>query len=280
MLNKMSEDIDDICPECGIEGEDITHLFRCNSAKRNKIKQNMFDALQAHMLKTATPQHLSQSIIYQLRQWFQIPLADEDTPDVPGNEIDSLLQNALSEQNAIGWDQFLLGRISKKWGEIINMSENKNTEAQNGHQQRNQQRNVTAESWGVKVLTIIWTHLLEIWSARNSCVHGDTKEEQHTILKQKLLKRVEKLKEKSTKLQDTSITYFKTPTEIISRMTMQQIIAWIRHSEIIIAAQQKKEKTIALGMNEPGYLVPLTRRRGVESGLRISPHDSGTRNVS
>lgn len=82
-------------------------------------------------------------------------------------------------------------------------------------------------------------------------------------------------------LQDTNIEYLKTSKEIIRKMTIQQIIAWIRHSDILITAQQKKEKQDMMNMNITGYLEPKNQKPklGVESGLHTLTHDSGIRRI-
>jgi hypothetical protein len=82
--------------------------------------------------------------------------------------IDPLLIKAIDQQTAIGWRQFMRGRISITWSEIIN-----------NHLEANEIKSITADQWGTKLVNINWMYIQQIWKARNKVVHGLTKEHQH-----------------------------------------------------------------------------------------------------
>lgn len=234
MLHKMSEDIEDVCPECGAEGEDIDHLLKCESPRRNKIRDHMFKEIGDYMKSKNTPVEVHAMIITYLRAWFSSSL--EEIHQDPN--ISKFLKSAVGEQMEIGWDQFLLGRISKKWGELINFHQPKNNK-ENDKVTKEKAIITLAETWGARMVPIIWKHLLEIWATRNGKAHGETKEEQHSIYKKKLLQKIAKIKAKANIIPEEKVEYITAPIETIERMNTQQIlIAWIRHSEIIITVHR------------------------------------------
>ncbi len=49
MMNMIDEDIEDVCPECGNDGEDINHLLRCKSPRRQIIREQLVDKFKEYM---------------------------------------------------------------------------------------------------------------------------------------------------------------------------------------------------------------------------------------
>jgi hypothetical protein len=80
--------------------------------------------------------------------------------------IDPKLLKAISEQEAIGWRQFIRGRMSITWRELIKDRLTHNDIA-----------NITAEKWGNQIAFINWKHILRLWHLRNKEVHGEQKKD-------------------------------------------------------------------------------------------------------
>eukprot|EP00957_Ditylum_brightwellii_P163115 12420517-Ditylum_brightwellii.AAC.2 len=53
-------------------------------------------------------------ILYKLKQWYDLVT---DPPKLPQDPIDFIFMDAVEEQNSLGWNNFMKGRMSKQWGE-------------------------------------------------------------------------------------------------------------------------------------------------------------------
>ncbi len=80
---------------------------------------------------------------------------------------DILLTQAFVEQTAQGWDQFLRGRVSSKWGQAFNYL---NTDRK--------QRADDATQWTKNIILKLWEYSISLWKFRNGIVHGTTAKEQ------------------------------------------------------------------------------------------------------
>ena len=65
------------------------------------------------------------------------------------------LQKAYRAQDSIGWVHFLYGRISQKWRDL---AEDMTPGA--------------GSQWTRKTIRIFWSYGLDLWTLRNSMVHG------------------------------------------------------------------------------------------------------------
>jgi hypothetical protein len=82
------------------------------------------------------------------------------------NTFPALIRTTIREQNYIGWDHFICGRITISWSGIIS-----------DHLQQNQIKHMNTEQWGVDLLSINWKNILDIWKQRNSETLGATETE-------------------------------------------------------------------------------------------------------
>jgi len=77
------------------------------------------------------------------------------------------IKEAFEKQCEIGWDEFLRGRISSRWGNIM----------QTYYRTMNLGSFRNGMAWEVKVIHTMWQIFLQTWQARNNLLHGaDTTE--------------------------------------------------------------------------------------------------------
>jgi hypothetical protein len=98
------------------------------------------------------------------------------------NEASVLTRRANREQDRLGWDQFLRGRLTIMWGGIIN-----------NHLQRRKITNITTAQWGVTLLSINWKDIIAIWLQRNEEQQGATALEKSHQNKWKLIAKIKLL---------------------------------------------------------------------------------------
>ena len=101
------------------------------------------------------------AIINELTKWLDPTISS--TAFLPTTQA---IQQALSKQHNIGWRNFVRGRLSMDWGEIINT-----------HIQQENISNMNAEKWGTTILNINWKYSLQMWDIRNKETLGNTPDE-------------------------------------------------------------------------------------------------------
>jgi hypothetical protein len=96
------------------------------------------------------------------------PLLSDIAPDASQH-----LKQAVKDQEKLGWDQWLKGRISIKWGEMVRYDlENK----------KGTKEGMSAEKWGKDIIVKTWQFVLECWFTRNEFEHDN---ENNPVLRSK-----------------------------------------------------------------------------------------------
>jgi hypothetical protein len=85
-----------------------------------------------------------------------------DTPFPPTyNNRCNHLKLAFREQDKIGWDNLLKGRMGKQWIEYVKKHlDHKNIKLQ-------------AKEWAPKMILALWDQILRLWQYRNNALHED-----------------------------------------------------------------------------------------------------------
>lgn len=133
--------------------------------------QNALSQLNATLVKLRTPKEIVATIEHGLLAWASFR-------DHPGYAIhaptrgsvrptDVLLTQAFHEQTLLGWNQFLCGRISRKWGTTYR-----------AFRVQGKQFDVNVTAWAKPVILTVWDCTSSLWKHRNGIVHGTRKEEQ------------------------------------------------------------------------------------------------------
>ena len=161
------------CSSCDHQCEDQSHLLNCPNVERTKWKSLLNKDLIKFCQNTKVSEELQLLLINGISDYLQ-----DSQVEYPQQYPDSL-QVLIQEQQLIGWDQFLMGRISKRWLRI--------------HHQQLKQRKLTITlfnsgiGWSSQLITIIWSHIHSVWIARNLARHGKDQEEQKVKRRQQCI---------------------------------------------------------------------------------------------
>jgi hypothetical protein len=150
----------ELCEVCKLHTEDENHIMKCESEKREDIREQWIEDLETMLSKPHTPREVKECIIACITNWIK----NEQLPEV--NAIPVSLRTVFREQMLIGWDQFIRGRITMSWSEIIN-----------NHLEERKIKNINAEQWGTDLLSINWRFVIRMWNQRNQEVLGSTETE-------------------------------------------------------------------------------------------------------
>ena len=225
MLKRYRFQQHDRCPICNEENETTQHVIQCKDETVQNMLQEEFNNLHKWLTTIQTSSELRECITSCLKQWTQKGTIDYK----PTNLI---LQQAIKEQEDIGWLRFFQGFWTPKWRNC-----------------QEQYMNMTNSSkspilWTSKTQRRIWRIAWSTWRHRNNYLHEDNKSmhTQDTIgLEQEIIKEwnlgtqqlpqqnhylfsgtMEDLKEKSTKHKLTWIYTVWTAREIINPTYLEE----------------------------------------------------------
>jgi hypothetical protein len=142
------------CPSCTEPIEDRTHFLRCK--ERSQWHDDLHIELQIFLDQNNTRPALADILQDSLHCW----LADHP---VVLSGYPTLFTSLIEKQNAVGWDQLLLGRFVLEWKEL--QEDYLSTLSKRDKHQ-------TGTTWVTQVNTIIWKHVYLNWKHRNSVQHG------------------------------------------------------------------------------------------------------------
>ena len=78
------------------------------------------------------------------------------------DSLSPLLQSAYHDQEKIGWDQLLCGRLAYKWGTVI---------ANHLYEHQVSPKEMSALIWGRKFTKLMFELILKLWDQRNKDGH-------------------------------------------------------------------------------------------------------------
>ena len=125
-----------------------------------------------------------------IRNWTLRPCGTLQPPRCCHNDkLMHMLAEAVKEQNKIGWNNFMKGRISKKWGaaQQVHCSEKQK------HMQTDKNHN-TGKLFQMRLMMELFRMFETLWEARNKDFHENTLGQNDKSLKeQRVQKRVHSL---------------------------------------------------------------------------------------
>ena len=102
------------CMLCN-EIEDDDHPFQCNDPIMQDAQEETLEILKTSLTKIHTSTTITSTIITHLRQWMRNTELSPSQSLHPDIKYHQEIQKAINQQNKIGWDHFICGRISGQW---------------------------------------------------------------------------------------------------------------------------------------------------------------------
>ena len=143
----------DQCPRCLQPAETVDHVIRCPQAEAIDLWNQSIAQLDEYLTSIKTDPEITQAICTSLRAW-------HDGTHLPPMATDNAtLQQAIREQDMIGWRSFIDGFHSLAWRDC------QQTYLQRIRSQRN------SLVWKAKVTRRIWKIAWDLWTHRNTILH-------------------------------------------------------------------------------------------------------------
>jgi hypothetical protein len=106
--------------------------------------------------------------------WLESGRNTQGIPVLPHRKAEVI--KVYNNQESIGWKHFVRGRLDIEWGNLINK-----------HLARQTKYKFNAEHWGMKLLSINWKYVLQMWEIRNKEVKTDTPTKVESIRRQNMI---------------------------------------------------------------------------------------------
>jgi ribonuclease HI len=136
------------CPRCHLVPETPEHVLQCNHSSAHKRRYELLPPMQRRML-TVPGCRVQQLFFDCLRSWLANP--DNISPDISHIPIEQrgLVETALSEQKAIGWDMCSRGYLSRHWALAVSANPRLSKHDKNLPLHRSE----TGKTWARKVVS-------------------------------------------------------------------------------------------------------------------------------
>ena len=177
--------IDGRCPNCDTrQYETEDHIIRCPHDDISNARELALVDLTIAMSRMETPPDLSHALIYGLEKWIDQERNRRNPIQIswpPANyTYDAIkhrcLADAFDSQCKIGWEEMIRGRLSAKWGDIM----------QKHYRSTNARKSLTRDAWETTMIGKLWAIFEHTWQARNGLLHGKNDTESKHLLTTKL----------------------------------------------------------------------------------------------
>jgi hypothetical protein len=150
-----------LCVSCG-DLEHQPHILKCmGCVHRPVLRQQYLRNLSYFLENSRLGTEATQMIVSSVNAYFN----GYDAPDldelIPG--ASDLLRRACHDQEEIGWDQWVKGRLARSWGAVY---EHDLARIDHGL------RHPTPDRWLKKIIKMTFEFVLLCWTSRNEIEHG------------------------------------------------------------------------------------------------------------
>jgi hypothetical protein len=144
----------DRCPRCNRSNETALHVLTCQHATAKETWDEELKRFQEWLGQQKTDPAIISALLTNLRKW-------RKSGGIFGHHYyDKPIRTAIKEQNKIGWDHFMLGRISQQWKTI------------QGQFYKRLNLKKTGGTWACELIKEIWRIHWTIWNQRNETLHA------------------------------------------------------------------------------------------------------------
>ena len=154
----------DNCPRCGESDESVTHVVTCQALSAIVQWNDSCNTLESWLFNSNTQNDLISAILSRISTWRK----DIAVEPVTGPKA---LRKAIAEQDKLGWENFMYGRVSTHI-----------TEYQHQHF-RNTGRQNTGKAWVSKLINQLWLVVWQMWDHRNKINTGTTTAQERSELR-------------------------------------------------------------------------------------------------
>ena len=208
------------CPMgCG-EHEDSQHYLRCTKLQDSKAIDQSFGEVRNWMRKHHTHKELEIILLTGLRHW-TTHCTPKETWDLDNGPYREKFEEAIFDQNQIGWGNAFKGRISTLWGDI-QMEHYKCR-----YKDDTLPRHLTSVWWASELIRQLLFMSLNSWQHRNDYLHDRERKEAKMNQRREAVEEMAKWYEKQRKFPLADRQHFARTFLDRCTDTTAQIRLWI-----------------------------------------------------
>jgi len=216
------------CPHgCG-EIEAAQHYLTCTACPHHRNKRQHLMGLRNWMTKSLTMPPLQILLLRALTDWLHG--RQSQTHEITETDTDHMLiKEALVEQDLIGWDHFLKGRISKKWAIIQNKCYSRLRQESESNNLSPIPTYLDGKWWAKKVITLTIYMCLNLWQIRNETLAANNEKLNHISKRNELLKQALNLQQQalSETTRNSFASTFACSYATLTTYTNERLHRWI-----------------------------------------------------
>ena len=163
----MEKAIDHRCPRCQKFQETLNHVFQCPHGP--SICATAWTKAISTIKKTSTCPFIVATLGHSISQWSTGgPIHWQGLTPALDDSIGQVVFTAFQEQQSIGWEQAIQGRISQQWGRANTLY----------CQERLHQGDTKLHAvWTSNLVSGMWQYGIDQWVGQNEFLYGKTKDE-------------------------------------------------------------------------------------------------------
>jgi len=209
MLQRRNYQEHSLCPRCGEQDETTKHVIQCQAVDTRQRWKTGLKAIRQWFITTATNPDLQHAIFQRLEEW------RDNKPRRPIHTSNRMLQEAVQQQDLIGWWSFLQGRITQKFEQVM---------------EEHYQQIVTEKKhnkWTRKLIQQMWELQRQLWEHRNNIEHNEMTPAKQQQLEVRMARARDELQVGCADLQRQDRHLFAEPESVLS-MTLSDLTLWLK----------------------------------------------------
>jgi hypothetical protein len=174
---------------------------------------------------------VQQVFVKCFRSWLEN--SETPTPDVSSVHAEQrdLLNKALQEQEAIGWDLGIRGYLSRHW--VLAVAANPNIQDARDKDGKPINPMDTARTWARQVLLHLWDFAFEMWDHRNKVLHDRQLESSRAIRDEEVNDAITKLYGQVDSFAAEDRWYFEMPLALHLRKPLRSRKRWLTLARVL-----------------------------------------------
>jgi len=211
------------CPRCNYKLEYQDHVIRYQYSD-GWFKASLLE-WKTLMLEQNTDPILQTIFLQGITKWSQMqPFQTTEFP--------TEYRNLLDQQEQIGWRQIRSGRWSIQWKQL-----------QNKHLQSLSQQEDKGKEWTQTLLASVWQSWDDLWSERNSIVHGNSPETRAEAFKTKIHQNLQRIYNQKHLYLPSDRQLLLSSYDLHAQHNTHTIANWIHAYDPVFKASIKKAQT-------------------------------------
>jgi hypothetical protein len=180
--------------------ENNKHLFACKHPGQQAIIETLLKNIDKNNLLYG---------VNELTEIIKMAIRRTDMKEQQPQTADKQLLTCIRDQQEIGWEHIMFGRIAKTTSQFIDVT----------LQQRGVQKwQNSGERWSQRMIQNIWDSLLSLWNNRNAIIYNSHTMNKQDIMRDRLKMKVERCYSyaDTLKLLDRQLLFHLTENELMA----------------------------------------------------------------